>query len=80
MGDADSIKPGDMVEVVAPFHDEHNDEKIAEVVGEVGRVDVDREDGTYLVLFPGARGWFIPAAKIQPADPDEWEPWWGRSI
>jgi len=74
------IESGDMVKVVEPFYDEHNDKEISEVVGDVGRVDVVRDDGRYLVLFPGARGWFIPENKIEPADPDDWEPWWSRSI
>ena len=79
MSDA-RFEPGDMVKVTESFYDEHNDKQITELVGDVGRVNVELDDGRYLVLFPGARGWFIPENKIEPADPDDRGPWWGMAI
>lgn len=62
-----SYEQGDIVRVVEPFPG-HDGETVHEPVGESGRVDVVLDDGRLLVLFPGARGWYIPPDYVEDSD------------
>lgn len=66
---SNDFEVNDTVRVTEPFEG-HDGEIVEEPVGESGKIDVELDDGRYLVLFPGARGWFIPPDALEPSD--EW--------
>lgn len=55
------------VSVVEEFEG-HDGGIVSEPVGEVGKIDTEVEEDTYLVLFPGARGWFVPSDALEEHD------------
>lgn len=61
------FESGRFVKVVEEFEG-HGGDIVKEPVGEVGKIDTEVEEGTYLVLFPGARGWFVPSNALEEYD------------